>query len=150
MRLRRLQLRKNDRGTVALEFALIVPVFLLLVYGGLSFGLAMAAKGVMTESAAEGARAAVGAAPDASGNQCFGYQNTAKAAAQNAIKSMSQNSFAQITATAVPCNASYTAGVTVTVAVSFPYSAHPSIPNAPGLGLVMPSSLNVQYSVGVS
>lgn len=150
MRLRRLHLRKNDRGTVALEFALVVPVFLLLVYGGLSFGLAMAAKGVMTEAAAEGARAAVGAAPDSNGNQCFGYQNTAKAAAQNALRSMSQNSFAQVTATAAPCSSSYTAGVTVTVAVSFPYSAHPSIPNAPGLGLVMPSNLYVQYSVGVS
>lgn len=150
MRLRRLQLRKNDRGTVALEFAVVVPVFLLLVYGGLSFGLAMASKGVMTEAAAEGARAAVGAPADVNGNQCFGYQNTAMNAAKNALKSMSQNQFATVSATAAPCNASYTNGVTVTVAVSFPYSSHPSIPNAPGLGLVMPSNLYVQYSVGVS
>src|SRR5205807_4550690 len=53
--------RGDDRGTAALELALVLPIFLLLVYGGLSFGLAMAAKGSITEAAAEGARSAIGA-----------------------------------------------------------------------------------------
>src|SRR5579872_5584778 len=50
----------NDRGTSAVEFAIVLPVFLLLVFGGLTFGLGLSAKAVFNEAAAGGARAAVG------------------------------------------------------------------------------------------
>jgi Flp pilus assembly protein TadG len=148
----------SQRGSVAVEFALIFPVFLLLVYGGLSFGLAMSCKGVLTEAAAEGARAAIGAqiTPADSGSQCNAYT---RVAAQQAETVLQAAGFftppAQVTATAtvggVPCQpGTTTTGVQVAVAISYPYGSHPTIPNAPGLGLVLPATIFVQYQVEVS
>lgn len=67
MRLLRRRLR-NDRGTAAVELAIVLPVFLLLVFGALSFGLAMSTKGLLNQAAADGARAGIGqASPLAAG-----------------------------------------------------------------------------------
>jgi hypothetical protein len=38
----------------------------------------------------------------------------------------------------------------VTVTVSYPYGTHPTIPKAPGLGLVLPANIVATYSVEVS
>jgi Flp pilus assembly protein TadG len=145
---------RNERGSVAVEFALIVPVFLLLIYGGLSFGLAMSARGVLTEAAAEGARAAIGAQviPADAGSQCTAFQRVAAAQAQSALKALgtAAAAYATITATATPCQAAATTGVLMTVTITYPYGAHPTIPNAPGLGAVMPATLGASYSVGAS
>src|SRR4030088_1277265 len=80
----------NDRGTAALELAFILPIFLLIVYGGLSFGLAMAAKGSITQAAAEGARSAIGASviPADNGSQCAAYTRTAQTQAVQALKGL--------------------------------------------------------------
>lgn len=135
-----------------MEFALIFPVFLLLVYGGLSYGLAMSTKGQITEAAAEGARAAVGAQP-INGNYCTGYATAAMNQAQNSLSAMGGASqWASIptpTVSSTNCS-SFTTGVTITVSISYPYSAHPTIPNAPGLGLVLPPMINSTYVVEVS
>lgn len=51
----------EDRGAAALEFALVVPVLLLLIFGIIEFGLAFQAQLALTHGAREGARlAAVG------------------------------------------------------------------------------------------
>jgi Flp pilus assembly protein TadG len=150
--------RGDDRGTAALELALVLPIFLILIYGGLSFGLAMSAKGSITEAAAEGARAAVGASVIAAdnGSQCAAYTRTAQAQAVQALKGLgSASSYAVVTPTAGmvaggPCVDSATSGVLVTVTVSYPYGSHPTIPKAPGLGLVLPANIVATYSVEVS
>lgn len=40
----------------ALEFALVLPLFLMLIFGVMDFGLAMYAKGLITNASQEGAR----------------------------------------------------------------------------------------------
>jgi Flp pilus assembly protein TadG len=70
----------QDRGSVAVEFALVLPVLLLIVFGIIDFGRALNAQIVLTGAAREGVRlAALGypaatvqarvaaAAPDLSG-----------------------------------------------------------------------------------
>ncbi len=42
-------------GSAALEFALVAPLFLILTFGVLDFGLAMHAKGLITHASQEGA-----------------------------------------------------------------------------------------------
>uniref|UniRef100_A0A7V4LBW8 Pilus assembly protein n=1 Tax=Desulfobacca acetoxidans TaxID=60893 RepID=A0A7V4LBW8_9BACT len=57
----KLQRSKPDRergGSVA-EFALLAPVFVVLLFGMVEFGLAMYAKGVITNASREGARLGV-------------------------------------------------------------------------------------------
>jgi hypothetical protein len=50
--------RIRDRGAAAVEFALVVPVLLIVVFGIIDFGRMLNAQLQVTEAAREGARAA--------------------------------------------------------------------------------------------
>ncbi|WP_051366588.1 TadE family protein [Hamadaea tsunoensis] len=57
--MKRVRLRRvSDRGASAVEFALVAPVMLLLVFGIIDFGRLFNAQITLTEAAREGARAA--------------------------------------------------------------------------------------------
>jgi Flp pilus assembly protein TadG len=49
---------RADRGAAAVEFALVLPVLLLLLFGIIDFGRMVHAKVTLTEAAREGARTA--------------------------------------------------------------------------------------------
>ena len=51
--------RKNRRGAAVVEFALVVPVFILLVFGMIEFGRAVMVQQVLVNASREGARQAV-------------------------------------------------------------------------------------------
>ncbi len=53
----------NRRGTAAVEFALILPVLVVLVFGIIEFGLLLYDKQVITNASREGARFGVEQAP---------------------------------------------------------------------------------------
>jgi Flp pilus assembly protein TadG len=55
--------RRSDEGQAVVEFALVVPVLLLLVLGVFEFGRAWSAHQAVTDAAREGARLAVIADP---------------------------------------------------------------------------------------
>jgi Flp pilus assembly protein TadG len=57
--------KMGDRGTAALEFALVLPVLLLIVFGIIDFGRALNAQITLTGAAREGARLAALGYPDA-------------------------------------------------------------------------------------
>ena len=60
----------RDRGAAAVEFALLLPVLLLLVFGIIDFGRALNAQITLTQAAREGARmAALGESNVVSGTQ---------------------------------------------------------------------------------
>jgi Flp pilus assembly pilin Flp len=48
---------RQERGAAAVEFALVLPVLLLVIFGIIDFGRMLAAKIALTEAAREGARA---------------------------------------------------------------------------------------------
>jgi Flp pilus assembly protein TadG len=48
--------RRRDRGAAAVEFALILPLLMLLVFGIIDFGRALNAQITLTQAAREGAR----------------------------------------------------------------------------------------------
>lgn len=94
--------RRRERGAAAVEFALIASVLMLLIFGGLQFGLILEMKNAVTQAASEGGRAAVVApycyqgnctnpsptglscsSPDGSGND-FGCVDAAAIAQANA------------------------------------------------------------------
>ena len=57
---------QRERGQALVEFAMVVPIFLILVFGIVDFGMGLRAWISITNSAREGARyGAVGAACDA-------------------------------------------------------------------------------------
>jgi len=47
---------RGSQGAATVEFALVLPLFLVLFFGVLDFGLTMYAKGVITHASQEGAR----------------------------------------------------------------------------------------------
>lgn len=51
-------LRRSERGSTAVEFALVLPVFLLLVFGVVEFGRVMWADNTLRHAVQEGARCA--------------------------------------------------------------------------------------------
>lgn len=51
--------RRKQKGAALVEFAFVLPIFLLLVFGIAEFGVALYDKAVITNAAREGARAGV-------------------------------------------------------------------------------------------
>jgi Flp pilus assembly protein TadG len=50
--------RWRDRGAAAVEFALVVPALILLIFGSIEFGLAVQARTMVGNAAREGVRVA--------------------------------------------------------------------------------------------
>jgi Flp pilus assembly protein TadG len=137
VRPRRNLLRRDQSGVALVEFALVVGLFVFILYGLISFGMILATKQRVTNAAAEGARAAVGAADSAA-----------------AISAAT----ARVTSSGLPAG-SYTANYTpaacgsnqcITVTITYDLQNHPVVPPAPGLGLVTPNTISstavVQWS----
>jgi len=53
----------NERGAVAAEFAIVLPVLLALVFGTIEFGMIMYGREVVTNATREGARYGIVAGP---------------------------------------------------------------------------------------
>jgi len=72
---------RRDRGAVAVEFALIMPILVTLVFGIISYGYMLSFRQAISQGAAEGARA--GAVTDAGGDVAA----SARGAVNNALDS---------------------------------------------------------------
>ena len=139
---RRRLFRRDQSGAAAVEFALVVGLFVFILYGLISFGMILATKQRITNAAAEGARAAVGQT----------NASDAKLAAK-----------ARVAESGLPAGA-YTIGPDplgeprvfacgvyqcIEVTVTYNLAGNPVVPPAPGLGLVTPNTISstavVQY-----
>lgn len=121
-----------------MEFALVVGLFVFIIYGLIAFGVVLATKQRVTNAAAEGARAAVGSATAAAA------VNTATARVLAA--GLPAGAYTPEYSTA-PCGT--TGNECITVKITYNLDTNPVIPPAPGLGLVMPKKMSstaiVQY-----
>jgi len=50
---------EKQNGTAAVEFALVLPVFLMVIFSTLEFGMALYNKNVLTNASREGARSGI-------------------------------------------------------------------------------------------
>jgi len=118
------------------EFALVIPIFVFVLYGLITFGVILAQKQI-TNAAADGARAAVG-------------QTTPASAIAAATARVQQSLGAPGNYTPIYTTGACGSGTCITVDIVYNYAAHPIVPPAPGLGLVTPntfhSSAVVQYA----
>jgi Flp pilus assembly protein TadG len=96
---------RSDRGTTVVEFALILPILVMLIFGIVEFGRGYNAKITVTHAAREGARVlALTADPDA-----------AEIAVKNAATSLDPGA---ITVTSSACSP----GTPASVTVQYPFS----------------------------
>jgi Flp pilus assembly protein TadG len=97
----------RDRGAAAVEFALLLPVLLLLIFGIIDFGRALNAQITLTQAAREGARLAATGQPD--------VVNRTQAAASGL-------SPVTVTVTACPDGAAPGADASVTTSYAFSFA----------------------------
>lgn len=137
--------RRDQRGAAAVEFALVLPILLLLVFGIIAYGYMLSFRQSMSQAAAEGARAAAV-------NVNAGARETEAIAAVNEA----------LGAYGVSCS---DAGMTCTyrlvkgtadcatecaeIQLSYDYDAEPLIP-VPLVGFAMPDTLSYGASARVS
>lgn len=128
---RRRLCRRNQSGAAAVEFALVVGLFVFILYGLIAFGMVLATKQRVTNAAAEGARAAVGSA----------NSTDAITAATSRVLAAGLPAGAYTPSyTTAACGT--TGNECITVTITYNLNTHPVIPPAPGLGLVMPSAMS--------
>jgi Flp pilus assembly protein TadG len=107
MNRRRPRAGAGDRGAAAVEFALLLPVLLLIVFGIIDFGRALNAQITLTQAAREGERlAAVG-------------QPTAVVVARTQAAA---TTLTGVTVTVTACPAGAGLGTTAVVKASYPFS----------------------------
>lgn len=138
--------RRRDDGAAAVEFALVVPLLLILVFGMITYGYLLSFRQGMSQGASEGARAgAVWAAA---------YQTTQDSARIAAAKTQVDNALSSY---GVSCSSGATCNVTiaacgtakcVTVQVTYPYGSDPLTPAFPFVPL--PDTLSYTATARVS
>lgn len=126
--------RRRERGAAAVEFALVAPLVIMLLFGIISYGYMLSFRQALSQGAAEGARAAA-VAP--AGNSAAQKQTLALTAVQQALNSYGVTcGTAAMTCTVVvgacPSNATKQCA---SVTLDYLYSAHPLVPKFPGTPL---------------
>ncbi|AMO98749.1 tadE-like family protein [Collimonas arenae] len=144
---------RKQRGVAAIEFALIFPVFFMLLYGIITYVLIFLAQQSLALAAEEGARAALRytSATDPNQRGVVGC-NVAKGLVSWLGKDSKNNSIATCSfPTPAPCTlpggaSAFPAGVTsqcITIKVFYPYSSNPLVPRllGPVMNVALPTTL---------
>src|SRR3954451_6753111 len=110
LRLRRLARASLRRGAAVTEFAIVAPVFFLMVIGFIEFGRALMVQQVLVNASRVGARMATTTGSTSTGVQTAVTNYTSGVA------------ISDVTATVSPDPATAAAGTTITVTASVPFS----------------------------
>lgn len=141
----------GERGAAAVEFALVVPLLVLILFGIVSFGLMLSLRQGLSQAAGEGARAAAVTLVDADKN------TAAVAAIDDALGygvTCSGGTLQRGGETVGTCTVSAPApcgdAECVTVSLSYVYDEHPIVPSLLGIGAMLPDTLEYTTTARVS
>jgi Flp pilus assembly protein TadG len=129
--------KRDERGSVLVEFSLVFALFVFLIYGLITFGVILAAKNSVTHAAAEGARAAVAIVDDPMTADDERILRAKEKVGQALDWFGARYEPADTTATIAPCGTAQC----ITVKITYPYTTRPIVQPPPGLGLMIPSNL---------
>lgn len=151
--------RRTDDGAAAIEFAIIMPILMILVFGVISFGYMLSFRQAVSQGAAEGARAAAVAPSSTSTGD---RQTTARGAINDALRSYGVeckddgtlvHSGGPSGTCTVEVKDSCTAGPSgarcAKVTLNYPYRSNSLLPGL-GLNMFMPSELAYTTEVRIS
>ena len=130
--------RRGERGAAAVEFALVVPFLLLLVFGIISYGFMLSFRQAVSQGAAEGARAAaVSAAGDDADRLAAARDALNDSLDTYGVRCESSGALVRGGASVGTCAVSIAACVNDTSAqcasltVDYRYDEHPLVPDFP-------------------
>ena len=159
-RRRRVRAGGRERGAAAVEFALVAPILLLLVFGIIGYGYMLSFRQALSQGAAEGARAAaVSPLPAAADKQqaaldavnealdSYGVTCQGTAVGSNLLRGTTDVGSCSV-ATAACANDG--TKECVTASLDYEYADHPLLPSVPGLGAVLPDHLRYDAVAQVS
>ena len=145
---------RDESGSAAIEFALMAPLLLLLVFGIVAYGYMLSFRQALSQGATEGARAAaVSAYPTQDQkvtdavfgvNDALGGYGVRCAMPANATTgTLQRDGVAVGSCTVSPATCANNALAScMSVQVTYDYQNHPLVPEVPGVGLVLPDSLS--------
>jgi Flp pilus assembly protein TadG len=137
----------EESGAEMVEFAFVVILLIMLLYGIVTYGLILAAQATVTQAAADGARSGIVAPSTAVA--------TAEAQASQDLGWMGKGACNE-TSVVTTCTASQdhcksnSANTCLTVTVTYHYNQSPLFPELPGLNIVTPSSISSTNVLQVS
>lgn len=142
---------REQRGAAAIEAALCICFIVLpLVFGMIAYGYMLSFRQSLSQSVAEGARAAA-VAPDGADREAV-----AKAAINEALKGLADSHtcasgplVCTVVTAACPVSGQPTRQC-VTATVRYPYRDKPLLPTIPGMGFTLPGELSYTASAAVS
>jgi Flp pilus assembly protein TadG len=129
---------RSERGVAALEFAIVVQVLFLLLYGMLMYGFIFALDHNMTQSAAEGARAAI--------SQTHDWASYAETSARDHLSFMQAKTNANVKAEVIPCPSDATVQC-IHVTITYDNRAHPILPGFLGMQYLTPGTITAESTV---
>ncbi|MFX1734060.1 pilus assembly protein [Paraburkholderia sp. A1RI_3L] len=138
--------RLRERGSTAVEFALLFPVFFAIAYAVVSYSLVFVAQQSLTLASEEGARAALR-------YQKATDMTAALAARTSAACLAATNAASWLGSSALTCspqaqNCSYDSTMTcVQVQLSYDYKNHPLVPSLPLVDFKIPDAIVTQSTV---
>jgi Flp pilus assembly protein TadG len=154
---------RRDRGAAAVEFALIAPILILLVFGIISYGIMLSFRQSISQAAGEGARAAAVAPLGSTDavrrsravaaiNQALGSYGVAceAAGATGTLKRDGAAAGDCLISDAAACSGSTATAKCVKVTLSYTYEDDPIIPSLPGVGLALPGRLKYTTEIEIS
>ena len=125
----------DSRGTVSIEFAILVPVFLAILFGIIVFGIQYATRIALTYAAAEGGRAAVAGLSDDE------RKSLATGAIDDALQALSplvNPDKATVTVTVLPA----ANGEQVSISIAYNDTRFAALPFVPRLDSLAPVSVS--------
>jgi Flp pilus assembly protein TadG len=141
--------RGRERGAALLEFALVIPLFIYILYSIIAFGAYLALKEDVTHAAADAARATIGV-PGCTASTASTTCQTAAAKRADGILGWLSASDVTVTAQQSATSCATTndpTGWCIQVTVTYDKSI---VPSAPGLGVFIPTGATSVATVQVS
>jgi Flp pilus assembly protein TadG len=147
---------RAERGAAAVEFALVAPLLVLLVFGIVSYGYLLSFRQAMSQAAAEGARAAA-VTPDrtqAPGNavlavnDALGSYGVSCTADGRLLHGTADAGTCRVSAPQT-CSSGSTLAQCVRVELAYTYRDEPLVP-ALAIGFALPEELSYTTEVQVS
>lgn len=141
---------RSQRGIAAVEFALIFPLFFVLLYAIVTYGMIFLAQQTLTAAAAEGARAALvyqnAGSPDAA---LTARAKQACSRASSIVTWLAGTTCTRTVNTAPGGCTDNTAMDCIQITLNYPYAAKPLMPILPFMGVAVPQSLAAEATVQI-